>query len=341
MAIKIAINGYGRIGRDLHRQVLETDDIEVVAINSRAEADSHAYLLKYDSLYGKCDADIQVDHRQGGAGGKNLKINGKTVYVYQIKDPAELDWGKHDVDIVIESTGKFTARADVEKHLKAGAKKVLITAPCKEQDVPNIVMGVNEADFKASDHKIISNASCTTNCLAPVMKVLHESFGIEMSFVTTIHAFTYTQNLLDNSNPKDFRRARATTESIIPTTTGAMESIGRVIPELDGKVDGMAFRVPIPTVSCVDVVAKLGKDVSVSDVNGAFEKYEKGELKGILGTDSDPVVSVDFRGDSRSAIVDLMSTKVLAGDYVKVIAWYDNEWGYVSRILDLLRWFNQ
>lgn len=334
MTIKIAINGYGRIGRDLHRQVLETDDIEVVAINSRAEADSHAYLLRYDSLYGKCDADIQVD-------GKNLKINGKTVYVYQIKDPAELDWGKHDVDIVIESTGKFTARVDVEKHLKAGAKKVLITAPCKEPDIPNIVMGVNEGDFEASDHKIVSNASCTTNCLAPVMKVLHESFGIEMSFVTSIHAFTYTQNLLDNSNPKDFRRARATMESIIPTTTGAMESIGRVIPELDGKVDGMAFRVPIPTVSCVDIVAKLGKDVSVSDVNGAFEKYEKGELKGILGTDSDPVVSVDFRGDSRSAIVDLMSTKVLAGDYVKVIAWYDNEWGYVSRILDLLRWFNK
>jgi glyceraldehyde 3-phosphate dehydrogenase len=334
MAIKIAINGYGRIGRDLHRQVLETDDIEVVAINSRAEVDSHAYLLRYDSLYGKCDADIQVD-------GKNLKINGKTVYVYQIKDPAELDWGKHDVDIVIESTGKFTARVDVEKHLKAGAKKVLITAPCKDPDIPNIVMGVNEGAFKAEDHKIVSNASCTTNCLAPVMKVLHESFGIEMSFVTSIHAFTYTQNLLDNSNPKDFRRARATTESIIPTTTGAMESIGRVIPELDGKVDGMAFRVPIPTVSCVDVVAKLGKDASVSDVNGAFEKYEKGELKGILGTDADPVVSVDFRGDSRSAIVDLMSTKVLAGDYVKVIAWYDNEWGYVSRILDLLRWFNK
>ncbi len=334
MAIKIAINGYGRIGRDLHRQVFETDDIEVVAINSRAEVDSHAYLLRYDSLYGKCDADIQVD-------GKNLKINGKTVYVYQIKDPAELDWGKHDVDVVIESTGKFTARVDVEKHLKAGAKKVLITAPVKEPDIPNIVMGVNEGAFKAEDHNIVSNASCTTNCLAPVMKVLHESFGIEMSFVTSIHAFTYTQNLLDNSNPKDFRRARATTESIIPTTTGAMESIGRVIPELDGKVDGMAFRVPIPTVSCVDVVAKLGKDASVSDVNGAFEKYEKGELKGILGTDDDPVVSVDFRGDSRSAIVDLMSTKVLAGDYVKVIAWYDNEWGYVSRILDLLRWFNK
>lgn len=334
MPIKIAINGYGRIGRDFHRQVLETDDIEVVAINSRAEADSHAHLLKHDSLYGKCDADIQVD-------GDNLKVNGKTVYVYQVRDPVDLDWAKHDIDVVIESTGKFTARVDVEKHLQAGAKKILITAPCKELDIPNIVMGVNEKEFDPKDHRVVSNASCTTNCLAPVMKVLHETFGVETSFVTTIHAFTFTQNLLDNSNPKDFRRARATTESIIPTTTGAMKSIGRVIPDLEGKVDGMAFRVPIPTVSCLDIVVKLGKDVSVEDVNGAFRKYEEGDMKGILGTEDEPLVSVDFRGDSRSSIIDTLNTKVMPGGYVKLIAWYDNEWGYVSRIQDLLRWFNQ
>lgn len=333
MPIKIAINGYGRIGRDFHRQALETDDIEVVAINSRAEADSHVHLLKHDSLYGKCDADIQVD-------GENMKVNGKTVYVYQIKDPADLDWAKHDIDVVIESTGKFTMRADVEKHIQAGAKKVLITAPCKEPDVPNIVMGVNEKEFNPDDYKVVSNASCTTNCLAPVMKVLHDTFGVEVSFVTTIHAFTFTQNLLDNSNPKDFRRARATTESIIPTTTGAMKALGRVIPDLEGKVDGMAFRVPVSIVSCVDVVAKLKKNVSVEDVNEAFRKYEKGEMKGILGTEDEPLVSIDFKKDSRSSIVDTLSTKVMPGGYVKLVAWYDNEWGYVSRIQDLLRWFN-
>lgn len=333
MAIKIAINGYGRIGRDLHRQVLKADDLEVVAINSRAEADSHAYLLKYDSLYGKCDADISVK-------GENMVVNGKTVYVYRIADPAQLDWKKHDVDIVIESTGKFTAKADVEKHLKAGAKKVLITAPCKDPDVPNIVMGVNEGEYKPADYRVVSNASCTTNCLAPVMKVLNDEFKVEQAMVSTIHAFTHTQNLLDNSNPGDFRRSRATTESIIPTTTGAMKSIGRVIPDLEGKVEGMAFRVPIPTVSCIDVVAKLEKEVNVEDLNKAFVKYEKGDLKDILGTDGDPVVSVDFRADERSAIVDLMSTKVLPNGFVKVVAWYDNEWGYVSRVVDLIRWFN-
>lgn len=331
MAIKVAINGYGRIGRDLHRQALKSDDIEVVAINSRADANSHAYLLKYDSLYGKCDADIKVE-------GSNLVINGRTVYVYQTKDPSDLDWKQHDVDVVIEATGNFTGKADVEKHIVAGAKKVIITAPCKDPDVPNVVMGVNENGYNAEEYTVISNASCTTNCLAPVMKVLQEEFGVESAFVTTIHAFTYTQNLLDNSNPEDFRRSRATTESIIPTSTGAMKALSRVIPELEGKIDGMAFRVPVPTVSCIDVVAKLSKEVMADEVNGAFVKREHGDLAGILGTDNEEVVSVDFRGDSRSAIVDMLSTKVLPGGFVKVIAWYDNEWGYVSRIVDLLRW---
>ncbi|MFA6918287.1 MAG: type I glyceraldehyde-3-phosphate dehydrogenase, partial [Candidatus Gracilibacteria bacterium] len=233
----------------------------------------------------------------------------------------------------------FTTMAEVSPHLQAGAKKVLITAPCKELTIPNIVMGVNEKDYIPSQYKVVSNASCTTNCLAPVMEVLNNEFGIESAMVTTIHAFTYTQNLLDNSNPEDFRRSRATTESIIPTTTGAMKAISRVIPELEGKVDGIAFRVPIPTVSCIDLSAKMSKKVTVVEVNEAFKKYENGAMEGILGTTDEEVVSVDFRGDARSSIVDLLSTKVLNGDTLKVVAWYDNEWGYVARIVDLIRWF--
>jgi glyceraldehyde 3-phosphate dehydrogenase len=332
MAIKIAINGYGRIGRDLHRQILNCKDIELVAINSRAEVFSHAYLLKHDSLYGKCDADIKIN-------GKNLVVNGKEIAVYQIKEPIDIDWKKHDVDLVIESTGHFTSKADADKHIQAGAKKVLITAPCKELSIPNIVMGVNEKDYNPKDFNVVSNASCTTNCLAPVMKVLHDEFEVENSLVTTIHAFTYTQNLLDNSNPEDFRRSRSTTESIIPTTTGAMKAISRVIPSLEGKVDGIAFRVPVPTVSCIDLSAKLKKKVTAVEVNEMFKKYENGALKGILGTTDEELVSVDFRGDERSAIVDLLNTKVLNNYNVKVIAWYDNEWGYVARIVNLIRWF--
>lgn len=331
MALKIAINGYGRIGRGLHRQLLGVKDIEIVAINSRADANSHAYLLKHDSLYGKCNADISVE-------GGNLKVNGKTVYVYQIHNPEDIDWKRHDVDTVIEATGGFTTKLDSEKHLKAGAKKVLITAPCKDIEIPHIVMGVNEKDYDPAKYDVFSNASCTTNCLGPVMKVLNDEFKVEMAFVTTIHAFTYTQNLLDNSNPEDFRRSRATTESIIPTSTGAMKAIGLIIPELKGKIDGMAFRVPIPTVSCIDVVAKLAKEVSAQEINDVFIRYEKGELKGILGTEAEPLVSVDFRGDTRSSIIDLENTKVLPGGYIKIVAWYDNEWGYISRIVDLLRW---
>jgi len=334
MSVKIGINGYGRIGRDLHRQLLKVKGIEVVAINSRAEVKSHAYLLKYDSLYGICDADIKID-------GKDLVVNGKKVYVYQMQTPKDNLWGQHGVDIVIESTGKFTTAAEVQPHLDAGAKKVLIKAPCKELTIPNIVIGVNEKDYNPGEYKVISNASCTTNCLAPVMEVLNKEFGIESAMVSTIHAFTYTQNLLDNSNPEDFRRSRATTESIIPTTTGAMKAIARVIPELEGKVDGIAFRVPIPTVSCVDLAAKMSKKVTVAEVNEIFRKYEKGAMRGILGTTDEEVVSVDFRGDERSSIVDLLSTKVLNGNYLKVVSWYDNEWGYVARVVDLIRWFKK
>lgn len=333
MSIRVAINGYGRIGRGLHRLALLNNGIEIVAINSRADAVSHAYLLKHDSLYGKCDADISVE-------GKDLKVNGKIVHVYQIDDLSKVDWKKDNVDVVVEATGRFTELVDVEKHLQAGAGKVLVTAPCKDKKIPNIVMGVNEKDYKAEEFKVISNASCTTNCLAPTMMVLNDEFEIEMAFVTTIHAFTYTQNLLDNSNPEDFRRSRATMESIIPTSTGAMQAISRIIPDLEGKVDGMAFRVPVPTVSCLDVVARLKKKVDVEAVNEAFKKYENGVLKGILGTSDEELVSVDFRGDERSSIIDLLSTKVLADNYVKVVAWYDNEWGYICRVTDLLKWFS-
>ena len=332
MATRIAINGYGRIGRDLHRQLLNDENFEIVAINSRSKADSHAYLLKYDSLYGKCDADIEVQ-------GDDLLVNGKLVRVFAERDPENLAWKELDIDLVIESTGKFTSKADASRHLQAGAKKVLITAPCKDLDVPNVVMGVNNNDYEPSEHQVVSNASCTTNCLAPVLDVLHKEFGVSLSFVTTIHAFTHTQNLLDNSNPKDFRRARATTESIIPTSTGAMKAIGRVIPDLDGKVQGMAMRVPVPTVSCVDVVARLEKSVTAEEVNEAFEKYETGDLAGILGVSDEELVSVDFRKDYRSSIVDSLSTKVLEDNYVKVISWYDNEWGYVARVVDLIKWF--
>jgi len=332
MAIRVAINGYGRIGRGVHRLILGAKDIELVAINSGSKADSHAYLLKNDSLYGRCNADISVD-------GDDLMVDGKRIAVLTVRDPKDVDWAKYGVDVVIEATGKFTEMADVQGHLDAGAKKVLITAPCKEESIPNIVMGVNNSDYNPADYKVVSNASCTTNCLAPVLQVLVKEFGVENSFVTTIHAFTYTQNLLDNSNPEDFRRSRATMESIIPTTTGAMKAISRVIPSLQGKVDGMAFRVPVPTVSCIDLVAKLSRKVTSDEVNEAFKRYEKGEMAGILGTSDEQLVSVDFRGDKRSSIVDVEYTKVLMDDNVKLISWYDNEWGYVSRVIDLLRWF--
>lgn len=335
--IRLAINGYGRIGRGVHRKLLadKNEDFEVVAINSRSASDSHAYLLKHDSLYGKLDANIEA------VADDCMNINGKTVKVFHERDPKNIGWAKHDVDIVIESTGKFTKYADASKHLDAGAKDVLITAPCKDPEVQTLVMGVNDHEYDPEKYRVVSNASCTTNCLASVLKVMHDSFVVENAFVTTVHAFTHTQNLLDNSNPRDFRRARATTESIIPTTTGAMETIGSVIPDLDGKVQGMALRVPVPTVSVLDIVAKLEKDVTIESLNDAFKKAESANMQGILGTVGEPLVSVDFRGDSRSSIIDLGSTKVLDGNYVKVIAWYDNEWGYISRVVDLLQWVSR
>lgn len=330
--VRIAINGYGRIGRDLHRQLLGHPDIEVVAINSRAGADSHAHLLKYDSIYGILDA--KVEHGEGW-----MRVNEKEVKVLQTKNPEDLPWEELSIDVVIESTGKFTTKDGASRHLQAGAKRVLITAPCKDKDTATIVMGVNEDEFDPHEDMIVSNASCTTNCLAPVMKALHDAFTIEHAFVSTIHALTFTQNLLDNSH-KDFRRARATNASIIPTTTGAMKAIGQVIPDLAGKVDGMAFRVPVLTGSCVDVVAKLSKDVSAEEVNEMFIEAAKAR-PGVFGVSDEPLVSVDYQGNTHSTIVDLMSTKVLPGGLVKVVSWYDNEWGYVARIVDLIEWITK
>ncbi|MBL4694090.1 type I glyceraldehyde-3-phosphate dehydrogenase [Candidatus Gracilibacteria bacterium] len=330
--IRLGINGYGRIGRGVHRQAIESDDIEVVAINSRSEAASHAHLLKYDSIYGKCRAKIEV------LDDNHLKIQGKKVYVHRVKDPKDMDWGEHDVDIVIECTGRFTNMKDAKKHLGSGAKNVLITAPCKDKEIPNIVMGVNDEEIDLSKFQVLSNASCTTNCLATTLKVLNDHFGVEQAFVTTIHAFTYTQNLHDNSNPDDFRRARATTQSIIPTTTGAMKAIGRVIPELEGKIDGMAMRVPVATVSCLDMSVKVKKGTTVEEVNKMFRKASRRDLQGILSFTDEPLVSIDFKGSKYSSVIDQLSTKVMDGNFVKVIAWYDNEWAYISRVVDLVRW---
>jgi glyceraldehyde 3-phosphate dehydrogenase len=332
--VRIGINGYGRIGRDLHRQVLKTKDIEVVAINSRADAESHAFLLKRDSLYGTLDATVEVE-------GKDMVVNGARVKVMQEPDPAKIPWGELDVDVVIESTGKFVSRDRVEPHLSAGAKNVLVTAPCKDPHIQTIVMGVNHNEFDPHKFKMVSNASCTTNALAPTMKVLEETFGVESALVTTIHAFTYTQNLLDNSSSEDFRRSRATTESIIPTTTGAMSAISQVIPSLAGKVDGMAFRVPIPTVSVLDAKVWLKRDTTVDELHEAFLKAENGSLNGILGTSDEPLVSIDYKGDTRSAVVDMLSTKIVNGRMAQLVVWYDNEWGYVARVIDLIRWISR
>lgn len=331
--IRVGINGYGRIGRGLHRQVLAMPDIQIVAINSRSDAESHALLLKRDSIYGTLDADVRVE-------GKDLEVNGQIVKIFQEADQSKVPWGELGIDVVIEATGKFTTTATVQPHLHAGAKNVLVTAPCKDEKIQTIVMGVNHDDFDPHVFKMVSNASCTTNALAPTMKVLEEAFGVESAIVSTLHAFTYTQNLLDNSG-EDPRRARATTESIIPTTTGAMTAIAQVLPSMMGKVDGMAFRVPIPSVSLLDITAVLKRDVTVDELNGAFLKVESEGMKGIVGTSDEPLVSIDYKGDTRSAIIDMLSTKVVNGKLIQLVVWYDNEWGYVARVMDLIRWISK
>ena len=328
MAIKVGINGFGRIGRNIMRAALAHHDVDVVAVNDITDAATLAHLLKYDSVLGNLAVPVS-------ASGDTIKVGSDQFKVLAQKDPAALPWKDLGVDIVFESTGKFTKRDDAAKHLTAGARKVIITAPATGPDV-TVVLGVNDGDYDASKHHIISNASCTTNCLAPLAKVLHESFGIKKAWMTTVHAYTNDQNLLDLPH-KDLRRARAAAMSIIPTTTGAAKAVGEVLPALKGKLDGISMRVPTPNVSVVDLAALVDKKVTAEEVNAALKAAADGPLKGIMQFVTDQLVSIDFRGNPHSSIIDAPYTKVMDGDFVKVMAWYDNEWGYSSRCVDLLK----
>jgi glyceraldehyde 3-phosphate dehydrogenase len=329
MSIRIGINGFGRIGRNMLRASVADPALDYVAVNDITDAQTLAHLLKYDSVLGTFKGDVKA---ADGA----IIVNGKTIKVLAEKDLAKLPWKDLGVDIVVESTGKFTKRPEVIQHIeKGGAKKVIVSAPATDPDV-TIVLGVNDKAYDPAKHHILSNASCTTNCLAPVVKVLHEAFGVERGFMTTIHSYTNDQRILDQPH-KDLRRARAAAISQIPTTTGAAKAVGLVLPELKGKVDGVSIRVPTPNVSLVDLVALLKKSVTAEEVNAAFQAAAQGALQGILGYTEEPLVSVDFMGDSRSGIVDALSTKVLDGNLVKVMAWYDNEWGYSCRLVDLVK----
>jgi glyceraldehyde 3-phosphate dehydrogenase len=328
MPARVGINGFGRIGRQVLKAIYERhgDKLEVVAVNDLADTETNAHLLKYDSNYGIWDADIQ-------AGDGVIRINGHEVRVFAERDPGRIPWRDLNVDIVVESTGLFTDADKAAAHRQGGAKKVVISAPAKGEDL-TVVLGVNEHMYDPTRHHIISNASCTTNCIAPVVKVLHDNFGVQLGFMTTVHAYTNDQRILDQVH-KDLRRARSAGQNIIPTTTGAAKAVTLVIPELKGRLDGMAFRVPVPTVSVCDFNATLEKSVTVEEVNAAFEEAAAEAMKGILGVEKKELVSVDFKGDSRSSIVDAPSTMVLGGTMVKVVAWYDNEWGYSCRVADL------
>ena len=327
MAVKVGINGFGRIGRNIMRAALGRSDVDFVAVNDITDAATLAHLLKYDSVLGNLSATVE-------ARGDAIAVNGDEFKVLAIKDPGQLPWKDLGVDVVFECTGKFTKRDDAAKHLAAGARKVVITAPATGPDV-TLVIGVNDGAYDKSKHHIISNASCTTNCLAPLAKVLHEAFGIRRAWMTTVHAYTNDQNLLDLPH-KDLRRARAAALSIIPTTTGAAKAVGEVLPALKGKLDGMALRVPTPNVSVVDLVADLEKKATAEEINAALKAAAEGPLKGIMEFCTDPLVSIDFRGNPYSSIVDAAYTKVMDGDFAKVMAWYDNEWGYSNRCVDLI-----
>jgi glyceraldehyde 3-phosphate dehydrogenase len=326
MTLKLAINGFGRIGRVVFREALKSEEIEIVAINDLTDAKMLAHLLKYDSVHGTFDAEVSAD-------GEDLVVNGKKIRVYEERDPAALPWGEIGVDVVVESTGRFTDQESLAKHLEAGAKKVICSAPAKG-DVTTIVMGVNHEDYDPAKDNIVSNASCTTNCLAPVVKVLNDKFGVKRGLMTTIHAYTNDQHLLDLPH-SDYRRARAAAESMIPTTTGAASAVTKVIPELEGKLDGMAVRVPTPNVSMVDFVAELNKEVTAEDVNNAFKDASENELKDILVYSDLPLVSIDYNGNPSSSTVDGLSTMVMGNNMVKVISWYDNETAYSARCIDL------
>ena len=328
MAVKVGINGFGRIGRNIMRAALGDPSIDFVAVNDLTNAATLAHLLKYDSVLGNLHAKVVAKN-------DTISVDGDEFKVLSLRDPAQLPWKDLGVDIVFESTGLFTQRNDAAKHIAAGAKKVVITAPAKGPDL-TIVLGVNDDKYDPSKHEIISNASCTTNCLAPLAKVLHQRFGIQKGWMTTIHSYTNDQQLLDLPH-KDLRRARAAALSMIPTTTGAAAAVGEVLPELKGKLDGFAMRVPTPNVSVVDLVAILNKKTTGDDVNDAFKEAASGPLKGILAYSEDELVSIDFKGNPHSSIVDSAYTKVMDGDFVKLLSWYDNEWGYSNRCVDLLR----
>lgn len=327
MAIRVAINGFGRIGRNFLRTSKGYNEFEIVAINDLTDAKTLAHLVKYDSVHGIFGADVK-------AGEGNMTIDGKEIKVFAVTEPEKLPWRDFGVDIVIESTGRFTDKPSASRHLDAGARWVIISAPAKDPDV-TVCMGVNEETLDPANHKIISNASCTTNCLAPVAKVIHNEFGILRGLMTTIHSYTNDQRILDLPH-KDLRRARAAALNIIPTTTGAAKAVGLVLPELKGKLNGMAMRVPTPNVSVVDLVAELGKDATAEDINAALKRAAEGPLKGILQYSEEPLVSSDLNGNEHSSIVDATLTMVLEKRMAKIFAWYDNEWGYSSRLRDLI-----
>ncbi|HEY2420295.1 MAG TPA: type I glyceraldehyde-3-phosphate dehydrogenase [Neobacillus sp.] len=327
MTVKVGINGFGRIGRNVFRAALNNSNLEIVAINDLTDANMLAHLLKYDTVHGTLSEDVTVD-------GEYLVVGGKKVKVLAERDPAQLGWGNLGVDVVVESTGRFTKRDDAAKHLEAGAKKVIISAPASNEDI-TIVMGVNEDKYDANNHHVLSNASCTTNCLAPFAKVLNDKFGIKRGMMTTVHSYTNDQQILDLPH-KDYRRARAAAENIIPTSTGAAKAVALVLPELKGKLNGMAMRVPTPNVSVVDLVAELEKNVTAEEVNQALKEAAEGPLKGILAYSELPLVSSDYNGATVSSTVDALSTMVLGDNMVKVLSWYDNEVGYSNRVVDLV-----
>ena len=329
MALKVGINGFGRIGRNIMRAAMAYDDFDIVAVNDLTDAATLAHLLKYDYILGNLRADIR-------ASGDRITVDKDEFQVLAIKDPVQLPWKALGADVVFESTGKFTKRDDAAKHLAAGAKRVVVTAPAKGPDV-TIVMGVNQNRYDPTAHHIVSNASCTTNCLAPVAKVLQDTFGIQKGWMTTVHSYTNDQQLLDLPH-KDLRRARAAALSMIPTTTGAASALGEVLPALKGKLDGISVRVPTPNVSLIDLSVLVGRKTTPEEVNAAFAAAAAGPYKGIIEYVTAPLVSIDFRGNSHSAMLDAPYTKVLDNDFVKVVAWYDNEWGYSMRCVDLVRY---
>ena len=329
MAIRIGINGFGRIGRNILRAALHDKDLEFVAVNDITDAKTLAHLLKYDSILGNLPEEVGVE-------GDSIRVAGRQVKVLAVKDPAQLPWKSLGVDYAVESTGLFTEAEKAKAHLAAGAKKVIISAPAKNEDI-TIVMGVNHEKYEPAKHQVISNASCTTNCLAPVAKALNDAFGIVKGQMTTIHSYTNDQKILDLPH-KDMRRARAAALSMIPTSTGAAKALHLVVPELKGKLDGVAIRVPTPNVSVVDLTAQLAKPATADEINGAFKKAAAGAMKGVLAVAEDELVSIDFRGNPASSIVDAPLTKVVDGNLAKVFSWYDNEWGFSCRMKDLIRY---